>query len=208
MPLNPNYATLAEGRTFLRITDLGDTADDSLISLGLGAASRAVDEATERQFGQQGSTVARYYTPRFSQAMGRWIADIDDLMTTTGLVVKADLDDDDVYEHTYATADYRLWPYNAAGDGEPWTRIVFGPLASTPPERPAAIEATLNPGWSAVPDTVKLATLIQMGRFYKRRDAPFGVAGSPDMGNQLRLLAKVDPDVAVMLEPYRRVDYV
>jgi len=55
-----------------------------------------------------------------------------------------------------------------------------------------------------VPTTVKQATLLQASRVFARREAPFGVAGSPDMGSELRLLEKVDPDVAVMLVPYVR----
>ena len=48
------------------------------------------------------------------------------------------------------------------------------------------------------------ATLLQASRLAARRDSPFGVAGSPDAGSEMRLLARVDPDVAVALEPYRR----
>jgi hypothetical protein len=66
------------------------------------------------------------------------------------------------------------------------------------------VQVTATWGWTAVPATIKKATLLQASRFYKRRDAPFGVAGSPDMGSEMRLLAKVDPDVEVMLGDYRR----
>lgn len=55
----------------------------------------------------------------------------------------------------------------------------------------------------AVPASINLATLIQAARFVKRRDAPFGVAGSPDMGNELRLLARLDPDVLVLVANHR-----
>jgi hypothetical protein len=53
-----------------------------------------------------------------------------------------------------------------------------------------------------VPSAVKQACLIQASRFFTRRYAPFGVAGSPESGSEMRLLAKVDPDVAVILGPY------
>lgn len=49
------------------------------------------------------------------------------------------------------------------------------------------------------PASVKLATMIQGSRWAKRRDSPFGIAGSPEMGNEMRLLARIDPDVAVLL---------
>lgn len=56
--------------------------------------------------------------------------------------------------------------------------------------------------FNPVPSTIKLATLMQAGRWAKRRDAPFGIAGSPETGSEMRLLAKLDPDVEVMLGGY------
>lgn len=53
-----------------------------------------------------------------------------------------------------------------------------------------------------VPPTITAACLLQASRFWKRRDAPFGIAGSPVLGNEMRLLAKLDPDVEVMLWNY------
>jgi len=64
---------------------------------------------------------------------------------------------------------------------------------------------TANPwGWSAVPVPVKEATYLQASRFHSRRDSPYGIAGSPDQGSELRLLSRVDPDVAVSLSDFVR----
>jgi hypothetical protein len=52
---------------------------------------------------------------------------------------------------------------------------------------------------SPVPAAVKLATEIQAERFFKRRDAPFGVVGSAEFGNFARLLNKLDPDVELLI---------
>ena len=60
--------------------------------------------------------------------------------------------------------------------------------------------------FSPVPASVKLATEMQASRWAKRRDAPFGVAGSPELGSELRLLPKLDPDVEVLLSGHG--DYV
>jgi hypothetical protein len=198
--LYPDYASLDEMRTFLKITDVADIDDDLQIALAVTSASRAVDRATDRQFGLLTTAAARYYRPVWSDQHGRWLAHIDDLMSSTSLVVKSDTDDNATYETTIT--DYRLWPLNAASDGKPWREIVLGTGASIG-LREGSLEVTALWGWSAVPATVKNATLIQASRFLKRRDSPFGIAGSPDLGNELRLLAKVDPDVAVMLMPYR-----
>jgi len=51
----------------------------------------------------------------------------------------------------------------------------------------------------------KVATVLQANRLLKRRHAPFGVAGSPELGSELRLLARVDPDVAVSLRGLGRM---
>lgn len=59
-----------------------------------------------------------------------------------------------------------------------------------------------RPGEAAVPEAVVNACLLQASRYWSRRSAPFGVAGSPELGNELRLLNKLDPDVEVLLGPY------
>ncbi len=50
-----------------------------------------------------------------------------------------------------------------------------------------------------VPAMIKQACLIQMARWFKRQDSPFGVLGSPEFGNYTRLLNRLDPDVEVLL---------
>jgi hypothetical protein len=196
MSLYPDYATVAELRSY---SSTSGTAEDARLQFALTSASRAIDQATNRQFGVLTVAAARYYTPCWSPSTGRWVAEVDDLSAIAGLVVKSDLDDNAVYETTITT--YRLWPLNAASDGRPWDQIVFDPGTSVA-TRPGSLEVTALWGWLTVPVTVKNATLLQASRFVKRKDAPFGVAGSPEMGSELRLLAKCDPDVEVMLLPY------
>ena len=122
------------------------------------------------------------------------MATIDDLSAAAGLTVTSD---------GVAVTDYTLMPLNAEADGRPYTWIIFGGTVST---IEGAISLTSTAwGWSAVPASVVQATELQASRFFKRRDAPFGVAGSPDMGSELRLLARLDPDVDVLLTGYRRI---
>ena len=54
-----------------------------------------------------------------------------------------------------------------------------------------------------MPDTIKMATLIQAARLFARRAAPFGIAGNPEVG-QLRLPDKLDVDLVVSVQPYVR----
>lgn len=191
----PDYVDPDELAAYVRIDD---TLDDAQIALAITAASRAVDRATRRQFGRDDVPVTRYYTARFDYSSGRWAVEVDDLMSDDGVEVRLDADDVEV-------VDYVLGPRNAAADGRPWTRVVVrerSPVQPTGAREDVAVTAMF--GWSEVPDTIRQATLLQASRFLQRRDAPFGVAGSPDQGSEVRLLARVDPDVHVMLAPYVR----
>ena len=200
MAWEPNYAAVEELQDYVRIPD---DVDDAQIALAITAASRAIDDATHRQFGQEDAPRARYYTPRLSHTRGRWVADIDDLTDVTGLAVRFDSDDDGSYASTITA--YRLTPANAAADRRPWTRLEV--LAGEPTPvcgRPDGLEVTALFGWPTVPDAIKQACLLQASRLLSRRDAPFGVAGSPETGSEVRLLAQLDPDVKVAVRRYVR----
>jgi hypothetical protein len=191
----PDYATALELKSYLRI-DAADTVDDAQVALAVTAASRAVDRHTNRQFGVVSAAEERSYTARWDRRRRRWVVDIDDLEDDTGLAVTTE--DGTVDLHV-------LQPVNAPQTGRPWTRLVVDPDSAVQPNRDedgVTVDAVW--GWTAVPSTIKQATLLQASRFFARRNAPFGVAGSPDAGSEMRLLARVDPDVAVVLGPYVR----
>lgn len=189
----PDYATAAELKAYLRISDADD---DAQIALAITAASRAVDQYTNRQFGLVAAAEARKYTAFWDRNRCRYVVPIDDLMTQVGLTVAVAAGAVDVFD---------LKPANSVAVGRPWTELVVAPAAAVKPTiTQDAVTVTAKYGWTTVPDTVKQATLLQASRIFKRRDAPFGVAGSPELGSELRLLAKVDPDVQVALGPYVR----
>ena len=201
----PDYATVDQLRRYLRLPTSGDvgevgedTDNDAVYGPAITASSRLIDRACGRQFGSVTAT-ARYYTPRYFPQRGRNVATVDDFMSVTSLAVKTDLDGDDVYETTIT--DFVKLPLNAAASLRPWTDIELREAVS---RSEGSLEITALWGWTAVPDTILTATLLQASRISKRRDAPFGVAGSPDLGNELRLLAKLDPDVSMMVSAYRR----
>ncbi len=60
-------------------------------------------------------------------------------------------------------------------------------------------------GWSSHPDAVREACLLYCMRLFKRRDAPFGIISNP-VGGDMRLLNRLDPDIEMLLAPYRRID--
>lgn len=202
MPWQPDYATADDLGAYVRIPE-GDDGDDAQLALAVTAASRAIDTVAHRQFGQEAAPVARYYTARYDHARCRWVADIDDLQDSTGLAVRIDSAGDGTYADEITA--YQLTPANAAPDERPWTRLeVLGSSTVTPTGTPDGVQITALWGWTAVPATIQQACLLQASRLLTRRDAPFGVAGSPEAGSELRLLARVDPDVEVTIRPYIR----
>lgn len=200
----PSYATTVELAAYVRV---GDTADDVQLGLATAAASRAIDRTCRRQFGLAAAPADRFYTARLDAFLGRWVVDIDDLMTTTDLEIAVDTEADGTYAGSLT--DYSLTPRNAVADGEPWTRIVVGSSSTiTPTALDGGVRVTAQFGWPTVPDAVKQACLLQASRILARRDSPFGVAGSPENGSEIRLLARVDPDVEVALAGYKRRRWV
>ncbi len=200
MTLRPDYVTSAQLKAHLRITD---TADDAAVALAVTAASRAIDHSTGRQFGLNGSAVARTYTwdKRFIEGLPA--VEVDDFATVTGLVVKLDQAGQGTYGSALTSVD--PWPWNAVADGFVYTHLVFRSYASAfPTPFSQGVQVTANWGWTTVPSIVQEACLIQAGRFFVRRDSQYGIAGSPETGTELRLLERLDPDVALMLSTVRR----
>jgi len=193
------YASLAELKAWVGIPP-ADTADDALLTLALDAASAQVDQFCDRTF--TATTGTREYFPTDTGRL-----DVDPIATTTGLVVRTDEDGDGTFETTWATTDYRLEPVNAADAGEPWTVIVATAGRRFPRHtRYPGVQVDAAFGWpeGAPPAGIRQATLIQSARLWKRKDAPFGVAGSVEFGSEIRLLDELDREATRLLRPYRR----
>lgn len=210
MPLLADYASLVELKSFMRITD---TADDTELGFALTAASRAIDQVANRHFGQDDTVATRYYTVPAGVARstsdefgGRATVAVDDIATVTGLILLTASSDDGAFDQTLViNTDFRLWPWNAAGEGRPWERIVLGPSGSWP-AGVRNVSLTAKFGWPAIPTPIKNATLVQAGTILKGgRDSPLGIAGSPDFGNELRLSTKLHPIAAELVRPYVRM---
>lgn len=196
------YATLNELKGFVGIPT-ADVADDATLTSALDSASAQVDAFCDRTFLADGVATVRQY-----QVSDTGRLDVDPISTTTGLVVKTDDNADGVFETTWTLGtDYRLEPINAAAAGDPWTRlVVLGTRWFPKIQYRPGVEVTAKFGWpgGTAPAPVKHATLIQASRLWLRKNAPFGVAGSVEFGSEVRLLAKLDPDVESLLRPYRR----
>jgi hypothetical protein len=174
--------------------------NDTALEAAINAASRFIDKFCGRRF--YATTETRYYEPT------DWVTVyVGDLLTVTTL--KADEDGDGTFETTWSTTDYNLQPYNASTDGKPytWIEISAGGVELFPATIKKGVEIAGSFGYCATgsqPDDVKLACMIQASRLFKRKDAPFGVAGTSELG-VMQMVPKLDPDVRLLLEPYRRL---
>jgi hypothetical protein len=186
----PDYITVVQLDAYLRVDD---TIDDAELAVWVTSASRAIDKRTNRQFGQLAAPAARTYrrTPFYDPTTGLWTLEIDDVQDVTGLTING---------VPYASSGAVLLPDNAPADGEPWQRIGFvtWPYPSYP-GMPMSNTLVGRWGWSAVPSQVIGAAKLQCSRWAARRDSPYGIAGSPDAGSEMRLLARLDPDVSTTL---------
>jgi hypothetical protein len=188
------YATVEQLKQRINITD---TVDDVVLDMVLDAVSRAIDNFCNRFFYSTAAGTVRYYTPIYTDEV-----QIDDCVALSAVVT--DSDGDRTYEDTWTATDYDLLPENA-GSVDPYTSIAVTPDGdySFPRGVRKGLKLTGTWGWPAVPPAVREACLIQSARIFKRKDAPFGITGSPEMG-QMRL-GRFDPDVQWLLETYRHI---
>ena len=194
MTITNGYCTLAELKEILRILD---TVDDELLEARINEASRVIDQHCTRRFYADATASARLFT----SIDGNTIF-VDDISSTTGLVVKSDSAGDGTYATTIAAADFQAEPLNAIVKGTPITSIAARLAgAFSMAAVPAGCQVTAKWGWPAVPDPVHSACLILAGRLVKRGDSLLGVAGFGELG--AITVRAIDPDVERMLRPYR-----
>jgi hypothetical protein len=198
MAITNGYATLAQVKAALRITD---SVDDALLEMAIESGSRAIDGYANRSFYSQGSAV-RIFTPN-----DNYLTEIDDLITLTLLESKTD--DDSDFDTIFAADDFQLEPLNGRVDGlaVPFNFIrAVGDYLFTQFEQEATVRVTGVWGWPSVPISITQATVIQSSRIYKRLDSPLGVAGISDIGI-MRVSNRLDPDVAQLVDPFRRIRF-
>lgn len=195
MALGDNYATLADLKSRLGISD---TNDDTKLTDALNTASKWIEKHCRRQFNDAGAASARLF-----HSTGRCEAFVDDFNTTTGLIVQTDADDDGTFETTWASTYYDLSPANGIQDamtGWPYRQITAVNVLTFPNTRRRNLQVTARWGWSAVPAPVKEACLSVAEETFKMKDAPFGVAGFGEFGS---IRVKDNPRACKMLQPYR-----
>lgn len=190
------YTTAADVQNALGLGTAVITPDTAEIEAAIGAVSRTIDDYCGRFFYSTAGTV--FFTaqdPLYAELPGDWSSitsiTIDDGNTGTPSVVLS------------STLDYRL-DTNKDFIGWPATGIIITTFGShsLPVGITEGVKVIGTRGWAAVPAAVAQACALQTVRIHARRATPFGVAGSPD-GGIIRLLSRLDPDVELMLRPYR-----
>jgi hypothetical protein len=191
------YATLAQVKAALRITD---SVDDTLLEMARVSASDLIDGYTGRTFTTSG-TVTRVFAPADD-----YVLQTDDL-AGTAVTITSSTGADGVFDVTWKTTDYQLEPLNGVSNGQavPFTRIraIQDYLWPT-----AGGEATVRVrgvyGFPSIPLVITQATVLQSSRIFTRLQSPLGVAGFNELG-VVRVTRALDPDVAALVEPYRRI---
>jgi hypothetical protein len=191
------YATLAQVKAALRIND---SVDDTLIEMARVSASDLIDGYTGRTFDTSG-TVTRVFAPA-----DNYVLQTDDL-AGTALTITSSTGADGVFDVTWKASDYQLEPLNGVSNGQavPFTRIravqdYLWPTAGGE----ATVRVTGVFGFVSVPTVITQATVLQSSRIFTRLQSPLGVAGFGEMG-VVRVTRALDPDVAALVEPYRRI---
>lgn len=183
MPWKPDYLTDDEAAAFVRAPGV-DLAE---LATWCTAASRAIDKRCNRQFGKvDASTTRTYRRPAvYDVVSGLWLLEIDDVYDPTDLTVGG---------LALAVSGATLLPDDALLEGRPYERLGFVDYPGSP-----VVVQTAGFGWSAVPAQVVGACKLQVSRWSSRRDSPYGTAGSPSDGSEIRLLSRLDPDVSTTL---------
>lgn len=195
MPITNGYTTLATLKGEMKFAG-GDTTDDTRLERAIEAASRLIDQHCgwpARHFYKSTSATRHFDADVVSKV---WI---DDVATVSEVALDPGFDG--TFEDVLTSAQYLLTPHNAAVKGRPFTAVETVQGRKRFPVGVKGVKITGEWGWPAVPDVVEEACLIQSQRFVRRAQAPFGIAqvATIDGGAGMRLNAKLDPDVCLLL---------
>lgn len=170
MAITNGYATLAQARQHIGLTDGEDDNTVLLVERLVESASRAIDGWCGRSF-YSSASATRYY----ASSDGRTVF-VDDLVSVDSLTT--DETGDRTYETTWSSAsDYYLNPVNAAVESKPYTRIEVDGVNGryTFPTHSRGVKVVGTFGWPATPKLVTEACLRIAHWLYKLKDAPLGV---------------------------------
>jgi hypothetical protein len=203
MAITNGYATLTEIKAYMSISD---STDDTLLENLVESASRSIDRIANRRFYLDATASARLY-----RAYSNIFVFVDDIGTTSSLVVKTDEDGNGTYSKTLTlNTDYILDPLTSQSLNRPFTQLTMVSNTESWPIFPGLTSNGLRPGvqvtarwgWPSVPDDLNMACLILTADLYKRKDAPGGILGLGDLG--VVRMSPIGRDVTAMVRAYKK----
>ncbi len=161
---------------------IGDSNEDPRLRSAIESAEEKVDEWCGwgvGGFNQDTSATPRVFPTKMLSADCRVLNLPAGFVTTSGLDIKTDDNDDGVFETTWLPADYELAPidnYFGGVDGFPYYQIraVGDRVFPTGGRRSGRIQVTAQWGWAAVPEAVKTAVLIRAASLLDRKNSMSG----------------------------------
>lgn len=201
MAITNGYATLAQFQAYANMSTI--TADETTtIEKAIEAASRTIDRIADRRFYMDANATARLY-----RTLDFYTLPVDDIATTSGLVVALDADGNGNYTDTLTlNTDYVLDPVTAPQKGRPYTAItmVGAETFPLPISRRPQVQVTAKFGWylGVPPDDVVEACLILSADYVKRASSVGGVLGLSELG-AIRM-SPLGRDISAIVRAYRR----
>jgi hypothetical protein len=194
------YCTTQDVRN--QMGDAGTGLSLALLERAVNAASRAIDKHCKRHFWLDTGVATRTYIVE-----DPWCVYVDDIGARAGVVVKTGNDGITFPTTLTSGTQYILEPRNAdqfattTFDAFAFTQIrMIGSAFPYPNCTRPTMQVTAKFGWSAIPDDVVEACIIKATSLFKRKDAPFGVAGFGEFG--VVRITRVDTDVIDLLADY------
>jgi hypothetical protein len=203
MAITNGYATLTEIKNYMSISD---STDNDLLENLVESASRSIDRIANRRFYLDATASARLY-----RAYSNIFVYVDDIGTTSNLVVAVDENGNGTYSKTLTlNTDYILDPLTSQSLNRPFTQLTMVSNTETWPIFPGLTSNGLRPGvqvtarwgWPSVPDDINMACLILTADLYKRKDAPGGILGLGDLG--VVRMSPIGRDVTAMVRAYKK----
>jgi hypothetical protein len=203
MAITNGYATLTEIKAYMSISD---NTDNDLLENLVESASRSIDRIANRRFYLDATASARLY-----RAYSNIFVFVDDIGTTSGLIVAMDEDGNGTYSKTLTlNTDYILDPLTSPSLNRPYTQLTMVSNTESWPIFPGITSNGLRPGvqvtarwgWPSVPDDLNMACLILTADLYKRKDAPGGILGLGDLG--VVRMSPIGRDVTAMVRAYKK----
>lgn len=199
------YCTVDDLREQMGDLGRGNLSERQIIR-NINAASRAIDEHTDRRFWMDDTATAKVF--EVDACDGElWLP--EDIASTTGLQVATY--DGTAYSTVWAAADYQLWPYRANTPGSTyggWWKLESARglrFAISNTNRRTGyypVQITAKFGWAFRPPQIEEACILIATALFKRKDAPYGVAQFGDIAAVQ--VVRTDKHVQELLWPFVR----